>query len=106
MQRFKKGDLVQVIAGKETGKQSKITKIGRKKGDVVYLENLNKGKRHTKRSQTQNGGIVDIFLPIAISNVALVCEHCKSKVKIKVSILDNGKKVRECKKCNRSLDNK
>jgi len=69
MQRVRKGDLVQVIAGKEKGKRGKVLRILTKK-DRVVVERLMMVKRHTKPSQKNpQGGILEREGSIHISNV-------------------------------------
>lgn len=70
--KLKKGDLVLVIAGKDKGKQGKITKVDLKDNRVV-VEGVNTVKRHTKPTQTSpQGGIQLKQLPIHASNVMIV----------------------------------
>ena len=67
--RIKKGDMVQIIAGKDKGKSGKIIAINHKKG-VVYVEGLNMITKHTKPSMAnQQGGIIHTEGPIDASNV-------------------------------------
>lgn len=67
--KLRTGDMVQVIAGKEKGKQGKITRIYVKTGRVL-VEGLNKVKRHIKPSQmVPQGGILAKESPLHISNV-------------------------------------
>ena len=74
--KLKKGDTVMVIAGKDAGKESKITRILPQKGKV-QVEGVNTAKRHTKPTgQTMQGGIIDKDMPIDVSNVMIVCEKC------------------------------
>lgn len=105
MDKLRKGDIVEVITGSEAGKQGKILNFTKNKTYVV-VENVNKRKKHAKRTQNQNGGILDINLPVHISNVLYFCEHCKKKTKVKIDILKDGKKVRVCKKCDREITTK
>ena len=68
----KKGDMVEVIAGKEKGKRGKILRVNTER-DWVYVEKLNIQKRHSKPTQANpTGGIVDREGPIHISNVKKV----------------------------------
>lgn len=70
--KVKTGDLVAVIAGKDKGKQGKITEVILKDGKVI-VEGINTVKRHTKPSQKNpQGGITLKQLPIHVSNVMLV----------------------------------
>ncbi len=98
MNKFRKNDLVEVISGSEKGKTGKILELDFTKG-LVRIDGVKKGKKHVKRTQEKQGGIIDIFLPIAVSNIQLVCKKCNKKAKIEFKVLDNGDKVRECKKC-------
>ena len=73
MERIRKGDLVQVIAGKEKGKRGRVLKIIHKadaNDSRVVIERLQMVKRHTKPSQqNQQGGIVEKEGSVHISNV-------------------------------------
>jgi len=100
----KKDDTVMVIAGKEKGKSGKVMRIIAD-SDRVVVENLNMVKRHTRPSQAnQDGGIVEKEAPLAISNVMLVCASCNKPTRTGVRVLDDGAKVRFCKKCNEIVD--
>ena len=70
--KLKTGDLVLVIAGKDKGKQGKITSVITKDNKVI-VEGVNSVKRHLKASQTNpQGGIQLKQLPIHASNVMIV----------------------------------
>jgi large subunit ribosomal protein L24 len=69
---LKKGDLVAVIAGRDKGKQGKVTEIVAK-DDRIVVEGVNLVSRHTKPSQKNpQGGMIQKSLPLHISNVMLV----------------------------------
>ncbi len=101
--KLKKGDLVKVIAGKEKGKTGKIMKILREK-DKVIVEKLNFVKRHQRPTAKVKGGIVEKEGPIHVSNVAYMCNKCDAPVRIGFKVLEDGKKVRICRKCKEILD--
>ena len=101
--RIKKGDTVQVLAGKNRGKQGQVLRLLNKKGRVV-VERVNMIKRHQKQTQTSPGGIIEKEASIDASNVAPVCKKCKKGVRIGFKVHDDGKKVRVCKKCGEELD--
>ena len=83
---------------------SKIISLDKEKGQVV-VENVNVVKRHTRPNQTNpDGGIVEKNMPFSISNVMYHCSNCKTGVRLGVKFLENGKKVRYCKKCNEVID--
>jgi len=100
----KTGDLVYVLTGKDKGKRGKVIKVFPDKGRVT-VENVNIVKRHTKpRKADQQGGIIEKEAPIHSSNVMLVCPRCDKPTKIGKQILENGQKVRVCKKCKEVID--
>lgn len=100
----KKNDTVKVIAGKEKGKTGKIISVITKKGRVV-VEKVNFIKRHTKpRGKAGQGGIVEKEGPIHISNVMVICPKCDSAARLGSKSLENGRKVRICKKCGEVID--
>jgi len=101
---IKKDDKVKVIAGKDKGKIGKILKVDRKK-DRVLVENINVVKRHTRpTAKNRQGGIVESEATVPWSNVMLMCSKCLSPVRIQMRRLDDGKKVRSCRKCNEIID--
>jgi large subunit ribosomal protein L24 len=105
VKKIKKGDLVEVIAGagKEEKKRGKVLRVIDEKNRVV-VEKVNMIKRHTKPSQQSQGGIVEKEASVNISNIALVCEKCDKPSRVGMKILDDGGKVRVCKKCGEVFD--
>ncbi|MBU1168994.1 MAG: 50S ribosomal protein L24 [Proteobacteria bacterium] len=102
--KLKKDDKVKVITGKDKGKIGKILKVINKKSRVV-VENINVVKSHQKPSmKNPQGGIIDKEAPVDFSNVMLMCNHCMSPVRIKAKTLEDGNKVRVCRKCNETID--
>ena len=102
--RIKKGDMVQIIAGKDKGKSGKIIAINHKKG-VVYVEGLNMITKHTKPSMAnQQGGIIHTEGPIDASNVMRICSKCGKPARTGVTVLADGSKVRYCKKCKETFN--
>lgn len=101
---FKKDDKVKVITGKDRGKISKVLKVFRKRNRLL-VENINTVKKHTRPSmQNKQGGIVTTESPIDWSNVMIMCNKCIKPVRIQMKTLENGKKVRTCRKCSESID--
>lgn len=101
---IRKGDRVKVIAGREKGKVGNVLKVLVDKQRVI-VENLNKVKKHQKPGgPTKQGGIVDLEAPIHWSNVMVMCGKCVAPVRVASRILEDGKKVRVCPKCNEILD--
>jgi len=100
----KKDDQVIVIAGKEKGKTGKILRVITKK-ERVLVEKVNFVKRHTRpSSQTRQGGILEKEAPIHASNVMIICTKCNLPVRVGRKLLEDGKKVRYCKKCGELID--
>jgi large subunit ribosomal protein L24 len=99
----KKKDLVQVISGKEKGKTGKILRVSHKSGKVV-VEKLHMIKRHTKATGKTAAGIVEREGAIAACKVLLFCEKCNKGVRTHRKVLESGKKIRVCSKCESELD--
>ncbi len=101
---IKKDDKVKVIAGKDKGKIGKVLKVFHKKGRIT-VENVNMVKRHTRPNvKNRQGGIVEAEAPIDMSNVMVMCGKCVAPTRVGHQRLENGKKVRACRKCGESLD--
>jgi large subunit ribosomal protein L24 len=101
---IKKDDKVKVITGKDKGKIGKVLRVDRKK-DRILVENINVVKRHTRpTAKNRQGGIVESEATVPWSNVMLMCSKCMSPVRIQMRRLDDGKKVRSCRKCNEIID--
>jgi large subunit ribosomal protein L24 len=97
--RLKKGDMVKVMAGKDKGKTGKILKAIPEK-DKVVIEKVNLIKKHKRPDQKSKGGVVEKEASIHISKVSLLCGKCNAPARIKNRILEDGKKIRICSKCN------
>jgi len=128
------GDTVVVLSGKDAGKRGVVERVLRnRQGSIlrrrrwsadwakasplaevgVVVEGLNIAKRHTKPRQTsgtdrmpkiQQGGILDIAMPLPVSRVMLVCPKCDTPTRIAHATLDNGRRVRVCKHCGEALE--
>lgn len=106
MQRIKKGDTVEIIAGKDLGDRGEVIKVLVKE-DRVIVDGVNIVKRHQKAS-TQGGQnvpaqIVEKDAPLHLSNVMLVCPACDKATRVGFKVNDQGMKVRVCKKCNSEI---
>ncbi len=102
MAKLRKGDVVQVIAGKDVGKSGMITHVIPETGRVV-VEGVNVAKKHRKpRSQEDPGGIMDRDMPLDASNVMLLCKKCDRPVRVGFEIKD-GEKIRVCARCGKEL---
>ncbi len=102
--RIKKDDKVKILTGKDKGKISKVIKVIKKSNRVV-VENINVVKVHQQPTQAHpQGGIIEKSMPMEISNMMLMCNHCVKPTRIGIKELENGKRVRICKKCNEQID--
>lgn len=102
--KIKKNDKVIVINGKEKGKIGGVLTVDPEKGRIV-VEKVNMIKRHSKPSmQTGQGGIIEKEAPLDISNVMIVCNKCTEPTRIGSRRLEDGSKVRLCKKCGEPID--
>jgi large subunit ribosomal protein L24 len=101
---IRKNDKVMMIAGKEKGKIGTVLKLIANKQSAI-VEKLNMVKRHTRPGgKAAKGGIVEKEAPIHISNLMLVCGKCAEAVRVGKKVLEDGSKVRFCKKCGEILD--
>jgi len=102
--RVKKDDKVKVMTGKDKGKIGKVLKVVKKTNRVI-VENINVVKVHQRPTQANpQGGIVDKTMPIQISNLMVMCNSCVKPTRIGMKQLEDGKRVRICKKCNQQID--
>ena len=115
--KVKKGDTVQVLAGKDRGKQGRVVEALPRDSRVI-VENLNLVKRHSKPqpirdvsrmggAQMTPGGIIEKPSPLDISNVMLVCPTCNEASRVGVHVKElKGEtvRVRFCKRCNEEID--
>ena len=106
MKKIKLNDQVEVTAGKDKGMVGKVIKAFRDT-DRIIVEKVNMIKRHTKPNMAnQQGGIIDKESANHISNVMLLCPKCSKATRVGVKSLDDGAKVRVCKKCGESVEAK
>ncbi len=117
--KIKKGDLVQVLSGKDRGKQGRVLESHPKDGRVI-VENLNVIKRHTRprpmrnpsrmgAPQIQPGGVIEKAAPIPVSNVMIVCPTCGRPTRIGTEIRESKGRtvhVRVCRRadCRQEID--
>jgi large subunit ribosomal protein L24 len=128
---IRKGDRVIVLSGKDVGKQGVVERVIRreasrgalrspyrrgtpKAGLTVVVEGINIAKRHTKPSQSagrtdripkiQQGGILDIAMPLDAAKVMLVCPKCSRPTRIGHTVLEDGRRIRVCSHCGQALE--
>jgi len=102
---IRRNDNVVVIAGRDRGKRGRVLRVVPDKTRVV-VEGVNFVKRHTRPNPQRNikGGIVEREATLHVSNVQLVCPECSEPTRIGRRLLDDGRRVRYCRKCNGVVD--
>ncbi|MBQ7254824.1 MAG: 50S ribosomal protein L24 [Oscillospiraceae bacterium] len=95
---IRKNDTVQVLSGKDKGKQGKVQKTI-PEGKKLIVEGINVATCHVKpQKQGEEGGIIRREIPIYACKVIRVCPKCGKTTRPAYKFVD-GKKVRVCKKC-------
>jgi large subunit ribosomal protein L24 len=102
---IRKNDNVVVTTGKDRGKSGRVVRLVPEKNRLV-VEGVNIIKRHTKPNPQKNvkGGVVEREAPLHASNVQIVCPECGKPTRVGKKVLDDGRKVRVCRKCDGVLD--
>ncbi len=103
--KIKKGDMVEVIAGKERSRRGRVLRIDRQRGRLV-VEGVNMIKRHTRPNPSRNvkGGIVEREAPIHLSNVMVISPESGKRTRVGTKVLEDGRKVRVAKVDGAILD--
>ncbi len=104
---IKKNDTVKVLSGEDRvnpGK-GKVLKVFPKEGTAL-VENVNFVKKHTRANPQKNikGGILERESPVKISKLQVICPECSKPTRIGSKELEDGRKVRICKKCDGVVD--
>ena len=102
---IRRNDTVVVTTGKDSGKRGRVLKVLPVRNRLV-VEGVNIIKRHTRPNPQKNvkGGIVEREASLHASNVQLVCPECSKTTRIGHRILNDGRKVRICRKCEGVVD--
>ena len=101
--RIRKGDKVQVLSGKDRGKQANVVRAMPAEGRVI-VEGVHVAKRHAKPTRaTMQGGVIDKFMPIDASAVALWCSKHDGPARAGFLVDDDGNKTRVCRQCGEKL---
>ena len=99
-----KGDKVVVIAGKDKGKEGIVQAVYPRKNKVV-VEGVNVHKKHQKPTQQNpEGTIVEMYVPIDVSNVAIVDPKTKKASRVGYAVDKDGNKIRISKKSGSKLN--
>ena len=102
---IRRNDTVVVTTGKDSGKRGRVLKVLPAKNRLI-VEGVNIIKRHTKPNPAKNvkGGVVSREASLHASNVQLVCPECGRQTRIGHRVLEDGRKVRICRKCEGVVD--
>ena len=103
--KVKKGDMVEIISGKDKGRTGKVLKVNQDRERIV-IEGVHMIKRHTRPNPQKRiqGGIVEREAPVHVSNVMVVSPDTGKKTRVGYKILDDGRKVRVAKVDGAILD--
>lgn len=100
---IKKGDKVEILAGKDKGKNGKVLEVIPAKKSAI-IDGINLVKKHLRRrSEAEPGGIKEMPKPLRISKLALFCGSCGRGVRFGIKEAADGTKMRICKKCQQAI---
>lgn len=104
--RIVKEDKVQVLTGRDKGKQGRVLSIDRQRGRVL-VEHVMMVKKHVRPNPQKQikGGIAESEAYFAVSNVKIVCGTC-GPVRIGVDVAEDGTRTRVCRRCGTTLEKK
>lgn len=100
--KIRRNDRVMVISGRDRGKVGKVIRVIPRKGRAI-VEAVNVVKRHQGPTPVSQGGIIEKEASIHISNLMLICPKCTDPVRVGYKHLEDGSKVRICKKCGEAI---
>jgi large subunit ribosomal protein L24 len=101
MNKIRKGDTVQIIAGNDRGKKGEVHSILPRQGKLI-VSGINLVKKHQRRTGDVNtqAGIIEREGPIDVSKVMLVCKNCGKLTRVSFKTFEDGTRSRICKNCN------
>ncbi len=103
MRKIRKDDDVIVITGKDKGNRGNVLSV---LGDYLVVSGVNKAKKHQKPNPAKGttGGIVEMEVPIHVSNVAIFNAASKKADRVGIKTLEDGRKVRVFKSSGEVID--
>ena len=102
--KIRRNDIVVIIAGKDKGKRGKVRESLPDESRVV-VEGINMVKRHMKpRGTAKQAGIIELEASIHVSDVMILCSKCSRPTRIGIRFVEDGSKVRVCRRCGEMLD--
>jgi large subunit ribosomal protein L24 len=99
---IKKKDTVVVLTGKERGKRGEVLRVLPEKARLLVAK-VNLVKKHQRPRRDRPGGIVEHEASLAVANVALVCPKCDQPTRPRRAFLEDGAKMRVCRKCGEQI---
>ena len=101
----RRNDNVLVLAGKSRGRTGRVLRVFPGEGRAI-VEGVNFVRKHTRANPQKNikGGILERESTIDASNLMVVCAECGRPTRVGHKVLDDGKKVRACRRCDGILD--
>ena len=104
----RRGDTVIVLAGKDRGKRGTVERVEKtKRGFGVVIPGINMAKRHQRaRSRTQQAGIIDLPVPLHVSNVQVICPRCDRPTRVGHALGEgeHAQRTRVCKRCGEQIE--
>ena len=102
--KIRKGDRVQVLAGRDRGKRGEVLSVAPKENRAL-VQGVNMVKRHQKpQGLNRPGGIIEKEAPIHLSNLALIDPASDRPTRVGFRLLEDGKKVRVARPSGEVLD--
>lgn len=101
--KIKKGDKVVVLTGRDRGKSGEVVQVMPKE-DRALVRGVNLVKRHTRQTQTAQGGIISKEAPLQLSNIAIADPKDGKATRVGFKILEDGRKVRVAKRSGEVID--
>lgn len=104
MRKIRKGDNVIVIAGKDKGKRGSVLRV--LDDAKLVVEGVNRVKKHERPNPMRGtqGGIVEMEMPLAVSNVAILNPATQKADRVGFKFLEDGRKVRFYKSNGEVID--
>lgn len=101
--KIRKGDTVIVNVGKDSGKSGKVTSVNPQTERIV-VDGINLRKKNVRAKRAgEKGQIITIPGSLHISNAMLRCPHCSKATRVGFAISVDGKKQRQCKRCQKTF---
>jgi len=98
-------DTVLVLTGKSRGLRGRVLSVD-PAADRALVEGANMAKKHARANPRKGvkGGVLEREAPVHVSNLMVICPHCDKPTRVGHERLENGRKVRRCKRCQAHVD--